>query len=377
MKKILYITLKDLLILFHDRAAFILMLAAPFTLTLAMGAVSGAFSQTTTTGIQSIPVSVANQDEGPMGSMIVKSLSSDSLEGLFSAAEEDEPANVRLLVENDQVSAGIIIPAGYSSSIFPNPQNGKTGPAAPVEIYLNPARPVTSGIVQSVITELVNNIDSGPVQVQIQIVLASADTQPEQDEQNFMAYLAPGMAIFFLMYTVTQGGRSILAEKQMGTLVRLLSTPTSSVQILAGKVFSVFTAGFLQVSVLIMAAALLFSLNWGNPLGVSLLIAATAAAATGWGILLASFAKTTAQVSSVGTAIMLTFGVLGGSFIPTSTFSPFVQLVSKITPNAWALDGFNILANGGEVVDLFAPITALLVMAVVLFGVSISTASRR
>jgi ABC-2 type transport system permease protein len=376
MKKILYITLKDLSILFNDRAAFILMLAAPLVLTLAMGAVSGAFTSTTSTRIESIPVSLVNQDEGPLGAAVLEALSGDTLDGLIEVTEEAHISSLRKQVENDAVAAGIIIPAGYTASVYAGPHGDVTGNESSIEIYINPVRPVTSGIVQAVVIELINGIENGPVEREIQVLVGNAQDPVDQSGTNFMAYMAPGMAVLFLMYTVTQGGRGILAEKQMGTLSRLLSTPTQAAQILAGKVFSVFAAGFLQVSVLIIAAAVLFRLNWGSPLGLILLIAATSAAATGWGVLLASYARNTAQAASLGTAMMLSFGVLGGSFFPISNFSPLVLWASIITPNAWALEGFTILAKGGQPADLLGTLAALLLMTLVLF-VSAVAFSRR
>jgi hypothetical protein len=49
----------------------------------------------------------------------------------------------------------------------------------------------------------------------------------------------------------------------------------------------------------------------------------------------------------------------------------FVQAFSKITPNAWALNGFTTLGLGGTLANLGAPITALLVMGTLLFAVSV------
>ena len=51
MLKLLTIGWKDLIVTFRDRAALIMMLAAPFVLTLGMGAVTGAFSDGSNNGI--------------------------------------------------------------------------------------------------------------------------------------------------------------------------------------------------------------------------------------------------------------------------------------------------------------------------------------
>jgi ABC-2 type transport system permease protein len=136
-------------------------------------------------------------------------------------------------------------------------------------------------------------------------------------------------------------------------------------------------SGFAQVGILILGTTLMFNLNWGDPLGIVVLIAAVSAAATGWGLLLASFAKTTTQVASMGTAMMLTFGILGGSFIPAENLTGPLQSLRLLTPNAWAMDGFNILNTGQSLGDIMGQVAALLVMAAVLFAVAVTLFRRR
>jgi ABC-2 type transport system permease protein len=99
--------------------------------------------------------------------------------------------------------------------------------------------------------------------------------------------------------------------------------------------------------------------------------------ATGWGMLVTSMARTPGQVGSIGTAIMLTFGILGGTFIQTSVMPSWFQWLSRITPNAWGLDGFTTLGLGGSLVDLGKPLFGLAVMGVMLFVVSIFLFGRR
>jgi ABC-2 type transport system permease protein len=82
-------------------------------------------------------------------------------------------------------------------------------------------------------------------------------------------------------------------------------------------------------------------------------------------------------VASVGTAIMLIFGIMGGSFINLEQMPSFVQTFSKITPNAWALDGFTTLGLGGTLTDLSTPIIALLSMGSILFLVSVVLFGRK
>ena len=193
----------------------------------------------------------------------------------------------------------------------------------------------------------------------------------EAVEFDLLSYFAPGIALMFLMYTVSYGGRSILAERAGGTLPRLMISPTQTTQVLGGKVLGIFFMGAAQVGILILASAVLFQVNWGNPIGIAVLIIAAVFGATGWGMLITAFARTPAQVGSTGTIVMLIFSILGGSFISIENFPPFMQTISKITPIAWGLDGFNTLARGGALSRLVEPITALLIMGAVLFGIAV------
>jgi ABC-2 type transport system permease protein len=178
------------------------------------------------------------------------------------------------------------------------------------------------------------------------------------------------------MYTVSYGGRSILAERTQGTMSRLLVSPTSPTQILGGKVLGIFLTGSVQMAILILASALFFQVRWGDPLGIAILICAAVFAATGWGMLITALARTPRQVATIGSAIMLIFGIMGGSFIRLEQMPAFVRLISGITPNAWGLDGFTTLALGGTLIDLGKPVLALVIMGAGLFIVSTFIFSR-
>jgi ABC-2 type transport system permease protein len=409
MLKTFIIGIKDLRLAFRDRAALIFMLAAPFALTLGLGLVTGRFSGNSS-GISDIPVIIVNLDKKELGNALEDLFSSQDLAELVEPVSGSSPEVARQSVDEDKSAAAIIIPEGFTNSIIPSQAdfaNGNEPEAVQVEVYANPSRPTSAGIIKAIVDEFISRVEEGRVSAQASILqmILSGRITPEQAEQagiemgqrlqnspnidtlaiklnsttadgeavqfDILAYLAPGMALMFLMYTVSHGGRSILAEKAQGTLPRMLVTPTNSMQILGGKVFGIFLTGAAQMLILIGATTLLFQLKWGDGFGVVMLVFAAVFAATGWGMLITALARTTAQVANVGSAIMLIFGILGGSFISLEQMPLAVQTFSKITPNAWALDGFTTLGLGGTLADLFAPITALLTMGIILFLTSV------
>ena len=411
MLKTFLIGIKDLRLAFRDRAALILMLAAPFVLTLGLGLVTGRFSGNNNSGLSDIPVIIINLDNDQLGNALVDTFNSKELADLMEPAIGSDPEAARQLIDDDEAAAVVIIPEGFTRSIIPQ-QGDFNNPdavrdAVKIEVYANPSRPTGAGIVKSIVDEFLSRVNEGSLSGSVSILqlMASGRITPQQAEAaglamnqqlqtnavdntlaitinsstadgeevkfDILAYLAPGMALMFLMYTVSYGGRSILAEKTQGTLPRLLISPTSASQILGGKVFGIFLTGAAQMLILIGASSLLFQLKWGDPIGVIVLVFAAVFGATGWGMFITALARTPAQVANVGMSITLIFGIMGGSFISLDQMPPAIQTFSKIAPNSWALDGFTTLGLGGTLADLSSPIAALLTMGTVLFLVSV------
>jgi ABC-2 type transport system permease protein len=414
MRKLLLIGIKDLKLIFRDRAALVFMLLAPFLLTVGMGFVTGRFSGSSS-GLSDIPVVIVNLDNEQLGNALADVFSSEELAGLMAPSTSTDPESARRSIDEDQAAAVVIIPQGFTRSIIPAEgtmfEAGYVQPEpVKIEVYANPARPTSAGVVKAILDEFISRVEEGrtggmtsivqlvqaglldPQHAESEaralfenadqdeataIVLRNDEEGAEAVQFDILAFMAPGMALLFLMYTVSHGGRSILVERALGTLPRLLVSPTSATQVLGGKVMGIYITGVAQVSILILASAIFFGVRWGNPAGVAALILATVYGAAGWGMLITALARSPAQVGSIGSAIMLIFGILGGSFIDLEQMPPFIQTLSKITPNAWGLDGFTTLALGGTLADLAVPITALLIMGTVLFAISVMLFNRK
>jgi len=414
MKKLLLISIKDLKLVFRDRAALTFMLLAPFLLTIGMGFVTGRFSGSSS-GLSDIPVVIVNLDKEQLGNALADVFSSKELADLIEPSASTDPETARRLIDDDQAAAAVIIPEGFTRSIIPaegmmfDPNYIQPEPTK-IQVYTNPSRPTSSGVVKAIVDEFVSRVEEGRTSNMTSILqlMASGVLTPqnagsearslfqnldesqataitlktntegaEAIEFDILAYMAPGMALLFLMYTVSYGGRSILAERSQGTLPRMLVSPTNTSQILSGKVLGIFFTGVAQVGILILASSMFFGVKWGDISGVIALILATVFGATGWGMLITALARTPAQIGSIGSALMLIFGILGGSFIQLENMPPLIQTLSKITPNAWGLDGFTTLALGGTLPNLREPITALLIMGTVLFGVAVLLFNRQ
>jgi ABC-2 type transport system permease protein len=418
MKKILYIAWKDLLITLGDPAALILTIATPFALTLVM---IFAFGNVNDSGISGIPVAIVNLDESDFGQNLVEVFKSEDLADLVAPTEIDDPTAAKAAVDNDEFAAAVIIPANLGEGMMfaemstisdpdqPFSQSdlsdwGNTGEQAVIEIYGNPTRPTSVNVVRTIVDEFINRasamisgiqvsvgqmlqsgrlstadpksafIDVGEFAAQNQvryIALQGSMAEGSVDaEFDWFGYIAPSMALLFLMFTITNGGRSILTEREEGTLPRMLTTPSNAPQVLGGKVFGIYINGVSQLAVLFLASMLMLHINWGPINVVVPTILFVVAAATGWGMLIAAFAQTPAQASIMGTAITLVFAIGSGSFFPRQFLPEWLQKISLISPNAWGIEAFNSIRLGATVSELLPLWSGMLMMFAILFVIS-------
>ena len=186
---------------------------------------------------------------------------------------------------------------------------------------------------------------------------------------NWLDYSAASMAVLFLMFAVTSGGRTLLAERQMGTLPRLSVTPSSNLTILLGKMAGIIATGLLQV-VILWAATSLIGAYWGEPLSVLVTLLLLVLAATGVGAVISAFAKSAGQAGAIGTAFTLAAAAASGSFFPRMNLPPLLRTISYITPNAWGIEIFARLQSGKTALDILPWLGGLLALAVVLYGVA-------
>lgn len=403
------IALKDNLIRFRDRNGLLLMLAAPLLIAAIVGAAFGGFGgQNNTAPLTDIPFVVVDDDEGDLGQTLVDILRSDDLAELLEPTVMSDLAAARALVEAGEMRGVIHIPPEFSASIRDR-SRPDAAPTSTLLLYTDPESAFSPLVLNAVLTQIVNGFDAAAIggQIGAEQALAHADqlgpaladlpaalaesiqagmTGQETgairldtraagkagNAANPLAYFAPAMAIFFLMFSLFDAANSILDEERDGTLARMMSTPTGFADILLGKAGGVFLTGLLQLFLLILASWLVFRLDWGRSVaGLALMAVATVAAAAGLGLLITAFTRDAAQAGVVSAAIALVSAILGGTFIQAQAYPAWLQPFSKLTINRWALDGFTDLTLRGQgFADILIEAGVLIGLAAVFFALA-------
>jgi ABC-2 type transport system permease protein len=140
--------------------------------------------------------------------------------------------------------------------------------------------------------------------------------------------------------------------------------------ILFGKWAFLVVAGFAQLSVMFLWGDLVFGLPLFSHLpGFVVMTLTTAAAGAALALVLATLARSRAQLSGFSTILILTMSALGGSMFPRFLMSETMQRVGLVTFNAWALDGYlKVFWRDAPIWQLWPQVAVLSGLTVVFLG---------
>jgi linearmycin/streptolysin S transport system permease protein len=185
---------------------------------------------------------------------------------------------------------------------------------------------------------------------------------------SLVSFYAAGIGVMFLLFSSVAGaGGALLDEADTGTLERLLSTNIGMTGVLVGKWVLLALIGCLQLTVMFLWGRVAFGLPLFSHLpGFAVMTAFTAAAAAALGLVLASIARSRAQLSGFSTILILTMSALGGSMFPRFLMSETMQRFGLVTFNAWALDGYlKVFWRNAPVWQLWPQVGVLAVLTAV------------
>jgi ABC-2 type transport system permease protein len=147
----------------------------------------------------------------------------------------------------------------------------------------------------------------------------------------------------------------------------MLSTPTSTVTIIGGETFGRFNIALVQGLYIVAGTILLFRVNWGDLLGATALVIVFALVGAASGILMGAVFSTDQQAGGIGVLLGLGLAALGGCMVPIEIFPSTMQTIAKLTPHAWAVDGFSeLVRRDGTFVEILPNLGILLGFAALL-----------
>jgi len=187
--------------------------------------------------------------------------------------------------------------------------------------------------------------------------------------------IVPGLIGTILTMTmVLMTGLAMTRERERGTFENLLSTPALPLEVMTGKIVPYILIGLIQVTLIILAALLLFEVPMqGNPLLLYLVVLLFIAANLTLGITFSSIARNQLQAMQMTFFFFLPSILLSGFMFPFRGMPEWAQWIGSLLP----LTHFLVLVRGimlkgnalGDLWPQLWPIAAFM-LAVIAIGLA-------
>jgi ABC-2 type transport system permease protein len=181
----------------------------------------------------------------------------------------------------------------------------------------------------------------------------------------------PGIITMYVLFAISLGAATIVEERRIGTLERLLTTPLTAGELFFGKLLASVSRGFVQTFILLALSYAVFQIFTPLSFLTCLLIAFLfAMAGSAIGLIIASVARTQDTATWIGVTVTLSMTMLGGTFFTISKGTFLYTLSKIISINAYANDALKkIISEGGTIADVWLElvvITGVFVVGIVI-----------
>ena len=365
---------KDLVLYFSNRRSLIMSIAAPIVIAAFFGSLFG-----NDDGKPSkIAVAFTDLDGSALTKQIATSMAADPALDLRVLAENDGAAAVR----SGKVRAAIVMPKGFGEA---TPQAlVRGGPKPVVQVQYDPSQAAGMAIVRGLFAQhVMESIGQGmaampgaragagftlPFETQ-----ATAATAADNHAYNSYAHSFAGMSVQFILFMGIDIGIGVLLARRLGLWKRLRAAPLGRATLLGSHIASGALIALVILSIIYVAAMAIFGVRIeGSMAGFVGVAIAFALLTSSFGLLIAAIGKTPEATRGLAIFATLVMVMLGGAWVPSFIFPPWLQTASLAVPTRWAVDGLDAMTwRGLGAAEALAPIGVMLAFAAAFAAIAI------
>jgi len=335
--------------------------------------------------IRNVDVYIVNLDRTPanvsVSAAIVANLETRDTLHIVKIYGPADAGNDPLTISRDEVKdthiwATIVFNETFTED-FATATSGSDGRPAMIQLIVDGTNP---NIVQAISNDILTSVRAlVGTQASVTPISISTDLVYGKDAR-FIDFFAPGvMGLAAMMVTFMLSIISFVHERSASTLDRLLSTPVTEGEVVAGYAIAFGLVGLIQSTVIILAAVLLFQIQIvGNPLTALLIIFVFGMGMQGLGFLLSSIAKNEFQAIQFLPIILFPSILLSGVFWPIEAVPTLLRPISNFIPLTYAVDGMrSVMIRGWGIGDVWFQFGVLIIFACVMLVLSTYGLKRR
>jgi ABC-2 type transport system permease protein len=353
-------------------------IAAPIVIAAFFGSIFGSGNDKPT----KIPIAFADRDASTLSHAIAASIKADPA---FEVTEGEPEAMIEL-ARQGKVRAAIVLPAGFGTEA---PRALMLGGAKPVvAVHYDPSQATALTLVrgllsQHVIKAIGDSLGGGAgasaasrsaSTFSLPFTTAAIESTARRDAPyNSYAHAFAGMGVQFILFMGIEVGVGVLLARRLGLWKRLRAAPLSRRLLLGSHIASGAITALILLAIIYAAAIAIFHVRIDGSLAGFVGIAiAFALLTSSFGLLIAAIGKTPEATRGLAIFATLVMVMLGGAWVPSFIFPPWLQTASLVVPTRWAVDGLDAMTWRGLGFDAaIAPIGMLLAFSALFAAIAI------
>jgi ABC-2 type transport system permease protein len=237
----------------------------------------------------------------------------------------------------------------------------------------------TLTIAQRIIFQLIRDRRTIVLLIVVPLVIASLVGVTVPDKK-VLDYTVPSMlAILILFFGFILTGISFLRERTQGTLERLMASPVSKLDIVAGYLLGFLLFALIQTMILFFYNTYVFDVSFSGALWqILVFLILIGIGAVCLGIFFSVLARNEFQIMQFIPLIILPQIVLCGLFVPVSQMPNYLQWLAKALPLTYGVDGIKaLMVQGQSLLDIGKDVGVLAGYAIGLLILAALTLRRR
>ncbi|MGA2200086.1 MAG: ABC transporter permease [Nitrososphaerales archaeon] len=190
---------------------------------------------------------------------------------------------------------------------------------------------------------------------------------------SYIQFIAPGVLAQSVLFVAIFYGITIVWERDVGLLTKLLSTPSPRSSIVIGKALASAVRGVFQ-AIVIFALSLLLGINLRldplDVLGVFGIVVLLSMCFSSFSMILASFLKTRDRMMGIGQVLTMPLFFASSAIYPISIMPTWLKYIAYVNPLSYVVDALRSLLLTGDYSSLPIDMLALLASTVFFVGLA-------
>jgi ABC-2 type transport system permease protein len=318
------IVVKEFIQMRRDRLTFGMMIGVPMMQLILFGFAINS-------NPKHLPTAVFAADNSPFSRTLIWGLHNSSYFDL--TREAHSAAEINTLLAENEVQFAITIPVDFSRKLIRGEKPG-------LLLEADATDPAAVGFATAAVNQLASSVINRDLTGPLARLRASAPpfsliTHPHYNPESITQYnIVPGlMGVMLTMTMVMITALAITRERERGTMENLLSTPAHPGEVLIGKIIPYITVGYVQITLILLAAKLVFGVPMvGSVLLLLVLALLFILANLAVGITFSTVAKNQLQAMQMAMFFFLPSLLLSGYMFPFRGMPGWAQAIGECLP---------------------------------------------